>query len=467
MNTIFLVLERFNHYSDVLRGGLIRELAKKYRIVVLTPDLDNETARFYEYFQHENVIYRKLGVRYRWLWNFSEKYLRKYLVREHDDLFTTKYLYYFYPTNLRERVLRDLGRFLPRSIATAEKITRFERWLARPTREFLNLVKEYRPSVMVTATPGFGWLPLVAECVVWGRRLKIPTIAINSSFDNPYTLPKFIRKTDYLAVWSERMKKESEEFFKYPSDRIFITGCLKFDHYLSDQREGRLRSREEFLKAHNLDPGKKTLVYITPTPGTYKNRHEAMIDLVRLKQRGRFDGDPNILVRLHPFDVWEPYQEFTSIPGVFIERAGRQRVSDRSGIAPKVEMEEYDLRNLTETMLYCDVLLSFNSTMMLEASMLHKPSVCLGWPKRVLVWYSDPVGTALLESGATRLARTPRELAALVNQYLLHPELDEEQRRKLVEEFVFFTDGLAYQRTADCVAEVIRRTTKNNKSDRK
>ena len=42
--TVFIVLAQFSHYSDVLRTGCIELLAKRFRVIVLTPAIDEVVA---------------------------------------------------------------------------------------------------------------------------------------------------------------------------------------------------------------------------------------------------------------------------------------------------------------------------------------------------------------------------------------------------------------------------------------
>ncbi|TSC69079.1 MAG: hypothetical protein G01um101466_193 [Parcubacteria group bacterium Gr01-1014_66] len=460
LHTIFLVLERFNNYSDILRGKLIGALADSFRVVVVTPDLDQDAQEKSGYFTHPNIIYEKIGAYYPKLWRLTEHYLRKYFVRSFDYLRTTNFLYYQYPYRLRDRILRDIGALLPKKIMTPALFTAMESLIVRSSPQFSQLVERYHPTLVVTGTPGFGYMPLMTEAVLFSKKLKIPTIAINASIDNPYTMPKFVRKTDYLSVWHPWMQEKSIELFGYPRERIFLGGCLKFDHYFNDVKEGKIQSRESFIRAKGLDPTKKLIVYATPTPGTYKPRKELMKELVRMKQAGGFVDDPNLLVRLHPFDAWEPYEEFIKIPGITIERSGAYRGRDGITAGPTVEMDEQDRINQTETFRYADVLINHPSTTLLEAAIFDTPVVTVAWPDKSAAAFNTEMSQTLDPLGAMRVARNPEALTHHVNAYLKQPELDTEARKKMVEQFVHFTDGLSWQRILHYMQELLAKNSK-------
>lgn len=456
MDTIFLILERFNQYSDILRGELIKALAEKWRVVVITPDIDEEAVVKYKYFKNENVVYQKMNVRYPRLWHVTERYIRRYFVRAFDN-FTTRYLYYQYPHTFLDRLLRDAGSLLPKRLLMPSFFTRLEMAIARPSREYRALVETHRPVLIAASTAGFGYMQLVIELVIFSKQLKLPLVAINASFDNTYTMPKFVRKTDYFCVAHDRMKREVEEFFFYAPQTIFVSGVLKFDHYFNDLAQRKVRSRREFLQSKNLDPEKKLIVYATPTPGTYKPRKEFMRELIRMKREHAFRGDPNILVRLHPFDEWNTYEEFIGIPGIHIERSGPYRGVDGKTAGPTVEMGQQDLVNQTETFMHADVLVNYASTTLVEACIFDTPVVSIAWPEKAGYAFQGEVSKAIFRHGAGRIAANPAELERHINAYLEHPERDQENRKRLVDEYVFFTDGNSYQRIVDFMKVIIEK----------
>lgn len=461
MDCIFIVLASHKHYSDVLRASdLVPSLARNYQIVVLTEHYTAEAARSRGLFQHENVIYRKVSVRYPRLWNFSDRYIRTYFVRELDHLDGVRLFdYKFYVHHLGHRILSEIGALLPKRFLTAERCTRIEAHLVRPTEEFLALVRRYRPRLIITATSGV--MPLEAEIIVCARKLSIPTAAINLNVDYPHYQSKKARRTDYIAVWNPIMRREVEDYMHYPPDRVFVAGCLRYDHYFTDVERGLVRSREDFLRAKGLDPSRKTIVWSTTT-AFYKRVRELMHALLEARADGRLGDYPNILVRLHPSGAWRPYQEFAGTPGVAIDIPARHPVFDEQAKEHKAEMDKHDLVNLTETLLYADVVFLVCSTITIEASLFDKPVVGIGFPKhvRTATYASEPIRW-FIARGAARVAASIEEMIKLLNRYLQNPELDRESRLALAQDYVYFTDGRSYERTANFIAEIIAQEKAN------
>lgn len=453
MPTVFLGLAQYSHYSDVLRGRLIRALAPHYRVVVLTPLVDQAIAERDRYFQHPNVIYEQLGLAHPKLWAICDKYLRVPLTRDLDHLTYMRYFYrrpHWWPRHLlmRARIL------FPRWLFSADHLTRWEVRLARPSAAFLELVRRSRPAILITATPGF--TPFEAELIIFAKRLGLPTAAVNINYDNLTSNGKLLRRTDYLAVWNEPMAAEARALHGFSARALAVVGSLRFDHYFTDRDDPALLSREAFLRSKGLDPSRKTVVWAGPTPANYPPRLEFLSELLRLRREGAIRSNPNILVRLHPNDPHTPYREFSVEPCLAIERAGRQTRSDAAG-GQKIEMGADDFLNLTATLTHADVVLNFASTMIIEACIFDTPVINVAFPADRSIVYQYEYNQGLIATGGVKTAYSPSELAALVNRYLEQPEFERAERKQLLDTYLPFRDGKSYLRTAQFIATIARR----------
>ncbi|OHA08692.1 MAG: hypothetical protein A3A44_00760 [Candidatus Sungbacteria bacterium RIFCSPLOWO2_01_FULL_60_25] len=457
--TVFLAIANFTNISNILRGKLIRYLASKYRVVVLSPYLNEDFAAREGYVRSEYIRYIKTELAYPRLWPVMNTYLRLPFIRAYDHFSIIRQWFYRKSHPRRLRWLIALGALFPRWFPTPGFFTFLERLIVSPPKDFRDLVSAYRPRAMITATPGYIYALLEIEMVLFAQKLGIPTVAIDASFDNPYSQAKHIRKTDYIAAWNERMKRDIVAHHAYAPERVSVTGCLKFDHYFTDGKERALRSREEFLRAKNLDPARKTIVYATPTPMAYPSRGEFMGKLVETKNAGGFAGDPNILVRLHPLDEGTPYEAFRGVLGVRIERAGTMRLGDKATKGTKVEMTEADLTNLTETLRYADVLIDFASTLVIEACIFHTPSVSIGFPPEQRALCTCELTRDVIALSGEPLTESFEELVATVNRCLVTPQTAEDRQRdeNTVREFVQFADGRSWERTGAFIDAIVER----------
>ncbi len=468
MRTVFLALPNYIATSDLLRTKYIEYLSSKYRAVVLTPMIDAEIAKQRNYLQSSNVFYEKLRAASPKFWEFF-KFLRISLVNEFDYLASIRHWYKRpnYKNNWKRRILRFFGKpFSP--FLTADFFTWLEEILLPRSRRFLELAGKYQPALVITATPGFdSW---EAEIILSAKKLKIPTVAINASWDNPTTNAKHIRKTDYLIAWNDIIKKEVLEIHRYLPDKIFVSGTPRFDPYfdrsdsknsntseLSENKDGlelfewnsdisnHIPSREEFLKSKGLNPAYKTIFHTTVTKA-YPFQKKYIRDLIRLRE-DKIIPYVNLFIRIHPLDVYDHYKEFLNTSDLCIDPAGKYTDG-------KVEMNYGDLLNLKYSLKYTDLNINYASTISIEACIFDKPIINIGYIDRFALAYQFNHYRPIYESGAVRLAKTDEDLPKLINLYLDNPKLDGEARRRIVASHVRYTDGLSYKRSVDFLAQI-------------
>ncbi len=450
MSTVFLALANSSHYSGVLRTRFIAELARHFRVLVLTPQLDDAIVKRDRYFRNGGVSYHRFPITYPRFWNVLDRYLRVPLVSSFDHLTYMRYFYQRSHAPIR-KLLMASRRLFPAFLFTTDRLTLWEvRW-APQGKVLAELFRTHTPILVLTATPGF--TPFEAEIIVAAKRLGVQTAAISINYDNLTSNGKLIRKTDYLAVWNNLMRREAKVLHRYSDERLGLVGCLRFDHYFYDEENPRFPSREDFLKAKGLDPGRKTLVFAGPTPTNYPPRREFIAELLRLKRDGHLDGDPNILVRIHPNDSLATYREFLGMPGMHFEGASRNvRLDGGKGVS----MDEEDLLNLTATLKYADVVLNFASTVAMEAAIFDRPVINVAFPDYRRIVYQYEYNKHIVDTGGVRLARSPEELSELVNMYFRNPALDREARAKLLEFFIPFRDGRSWARTMDFIVKITK-----------
>jgi len=451
-----LSLPTLIHVSDILKGKTLEQLARKYKVIVLNPLFNQADAAKNNFPTSNHIVYEQLPLEHGQFWYVANEYFRNPFIREYDDWLITQE--WGYRKIRRFKLLIFLGSFLPKSFPNTRFFTFLEKLLISPSNKFKQLVNIHKPKLLITATPGYSYASFDAEMIIFAKKLGIKSVAIDSSFDNPYSQSKFSRETDYISVWSDRMKKDYVDFHHYTPEQVRVSGCLKFDHYFNDRLEKKVKNRELFLKSKGFDPTKKTIVCATPTPGNYPDRKEFMTMLLSARDNGALAGRPNILVRLHPLDVWEPYKSFTDIPGVHIERAGKQYLDDKETKNSKIIMEENDLVNLTEILMYGDAFINFVSTMILEAALFNLPSVCVGFPERQGKHSEFELIKDIVAMADEKVTKNLDELIVILNKFLTTPQSNDDMERdqKTVKEFIQFTDGLSWKRTVENIDAIMK-----------
>lgn len=437
MKTVFLVVPHAVFSSDLLRTKYLEYLSEKYKVVVLNPMFDVAEAKELGYFQSPNVIYVKREVENERFWE-RMKFLRISLVNEFDYLSSIRHFYARpnYKNSWKRRIARFFGRPFSR-ILTADFFTNWELKKLPASPSFDSLLAEYKPDLLISATPGFS--PFEAELVILARRAGLPTVSVNFSWDNLTMNSKHMRRTDYLIAWNQVMKEEAIAIHKYPAEKVFVSGTLRFDPYFPE--DAKAPSREKFLKSKGLNPKNKTIFHTTVTKA-YPFQKKYIQDLIKLRDSKKIPY-VNFLVRIHPLDLIENYSEFRNVPDLCLEKSGED-----------VEMSYSDLLNLKYSLKYTDLNINYASTITVEACIFDKPVINIGYIDRFALAYDFTHYRPIYESGAVKLAKTDDDLPTLINRYLEHPELERDQRLAIVDKYVQFTDGLSYKRSVDLLENV-------------
>lgn len=437
--------------TDLLRTRYIGYLASKYKVVVFMPMIGPEEAKRVGYFHSTNVQYVKWELEVPKFWSIF-KLFRIAAMTEFDYLESVRH-FYKRPT-FKNNWQRRLVRFFAKpfgQLLTADFFTKLESRLHPRSLQFDKYLKQFQPSLVITATPGFN--PFEAEMILLAKRSKLPTAAVNFTWDNLTTNCNHIRKTDYLIVWNDIVKEEAKKIHHYDLAKVFVAGVNKFDHYF--RKEGKL-SREEFLKSKKLDPKRKTIVFCSK-PKTYVEQLDHVRGILEAREKGRLAAPVNLLIRPHPLDNRDNYKEFINLPNVYVDYSGKSMKFSAESVSNKIEMDEEDLMNLKYTLQYGDVHLQYGSTLALEAAIFDKPMVNIGFLKTLNhdTSYKVTHFWPVIETGASPIAKTPEELVDLTNQYLKNPMLHKENRRQLLEKFVVLRDGFAYKRNVDFLGNVL------------
>lgn len=449
MKTLFLFIPHYVFSSDLLRTDYIKILSEKYKVVVFSPIFYAKNGE--DYYQSPNITYIPWQEIRPKFWNFFTKTIRLSMIREFDNLeyFKLRRLMKI-NLNWQRKFLQVIGWFLPKKMLTAGFFTKIEKILTPISKKFKELLGKYNPSAILTCTPGFSHME--SEIIIMSKKLGLKTIAINSSWDNYTSNATQFRKTDYLICWNEVMRQEAISIHKYPADHVFVSGIYRFDHHFA--KHAKELSKEEFLTSKNLDPRLKTLLLSTVPPNTYPPQYEVWRKIINMQKNNELSEKVNLLIRLHPNDFMEKYDEFRNIKNVHIEWPGKLVKKTSSG-GHKIEMDEEDLDNLRYSLMYTDINVNFRSSLSLEATIYDKPIINLalnGYENRYYVdWYIP-----IIRSGGVKLVKTEEELERSIGDYLKNPPLDSMGRKEIFKKYIRYSDGLSYQRSVELTDMILR-----------
>jgi hypothetical protein len=311
---------------------------------------------------------------------------------------------------------------------------------------YRRLLTELRPSAIALTKPGYhpDELPLAKAARAFG----IPTMAIDTTWDNmaskrpPYILP------ERLTVWNNWMHGEAIDYYGFRPEGVVITSGTQFDVLF---RKGELPGRAETLSSLGLDPARKLIVFSLNGPLYAPDNPGYIRLLLQAIASGAIAHRPNLVVRMHPFDRVSQYGDAVAGFSNVVLQRGFSLGSE--GSAFECLPTHADVRRYGALMGHADLLLNQASTTSLDAMATDTPVINIAFDLKpthpdmsIARVYGFTHYKRIVETGAVRLADTREELFSLINAYLGDRSLDADRRREAVDRFITFTDGRAAER---------------------
>ena len=445
--------------GNVLRTGLIRRLLDSdpaVEVVLVSPLVHD--AAFVREFTHPRVrfedlpAHRPTGLEARLLSLIQASYLESGVteavrIRRQEAMAKGSMRW------IRAKALLA-GAFAPSMVRKQTRYELIDRLVSHPHAE--QLFDRYRPTLLVASNPGlmFAEVPLLRTAV----RRKVPSMAVDASWDNFTNKILPVRRVSRLAVWNPLMKQQAVELHGYRPEEIRITGAPHWDPYF---RNGARSTRDAFFRRIGADPSRK-LVTLTTTPLELHAHYDHVLRLlIEAMTGGRWPHPAQILVRVHPRDDIDRYTEFAGQPGVIIEKPFRPTVRTSDGLSVDITAETQE--HLADTLRYSDVVVQVASTIAIEAAIFDTPVVNVSfdgespaeWTRSARRYLRFTHFANVTRHGAVKLADTPEQLAGAVGEYLADPSIDAEGRRRVVQEQCHFLDGRSSERVGTFVVETL------------
>ena len=318
------------------------------------------------------------------------------------------------------------------------------------------LFERERPALLVTSSPGliFAEIPLLRTAV----RRRVPSVAVDASWDNFTNKLLPARRLDRLIVWNELMKQQAVALHGYRPEQVKVTGPLHWDVYF---RNGPGTTREAFFRRIGADPSRKLITLTTTARELYPHYDHVLRVMIVAMERGRWPYPCQILVRVHPRDDLDRYAAFVGTPGVIVEKPFRPTVKSGDGLAVDITPETQ--QHLADTMRHSDVVAQVASTIAIEAAIFDTPVVNISFdgetpadfPRSARRYLRFDHFANIVRQGGVKLAESPEQLVAAIGEYLCDPAIDAAGRRGVVMEQCQFTDGRSAARAADAVLDML------------
>jgi hypothetical protein len=451
LKTIFIIVDSGMAIRNILRTDVYKVLrsCQNLRIVIFSPLTDDD---FKKEVGGENVFVEPLQ---KWRASPLVKALRSFrkdvwsekhdVARFREKRASRKSRFgraVVYHLLLRDRSPQRIDRAL-------EKIQQWEEKLTPRLAE--GFFKKYKPDLVLYST-----IYSKDLCVeLAARQQGVKACAYILSWDNPTTKGPFPVRPDRTVVWNDIMRDELISFHEFPPEHVFVSGPPQFDIYTE---KSPYQNKEAFFRRWKLDPAKKLITYTTGTVGMFPFEHEIVELLYGQLIAGAFKQPCQLMVRLHPKDIYKPYKPFENRKDLVLQMPGRSAMTNDSW-----NPSRHDMYELGETMAYSDVIVNIASTTTIDASCFNTPVVNLAFDgfnkkppekscKRI---YGFNHYKKIVETGGVKIADNIEETVRYIQRYLDNPSLESEGRARIRNEQCFRFDGKCGERIGRYLIELL------------
>jgi hypothetical protein len=297
--------------------------------------------------------------------------------------------------------------------------------------DFERLIKNFKPDIFIHPTTLDSLY--INDLIYYGKKNKIKTVVLMNSWDNPSTKNTVFNYPDLLCVWGEQTRNHALQFMKIPQKNVQIFGAAQFEVY----RKKSYQNKNEFKNEYKINK-EKIILYAGSSKGTNELRH---LDLLDKAIESKELPNCKIIYRPHPWGAGglngnKIYKR--KWKNICFENKFIKYLKDISNDIHYKFLSDYsDTHN---TLSNIDFVISPLSTIIIEAAMHGKPSLCF-LPNEVhakhmnieihLIHFQD-----IFKSNLIYKAYSDSELINNIN--LMITSFDKSQEKKLIEFSNFF-----------------------------
>ncbi|MBI4119959.1 MAG: CDP-glycerol glycerophosphotransferase family protein [Parcubacteria group bacterium] len=422
-------------FLDILKSR------KDLRVILLVPE--GRKFLFEREFGETNVVVEEIPFRrisrlnllFHFLsWNLLSTHSKKIhrLVQLRKD---NNYLM-FWLTSL----LGFLGRFNP-----TKKVFRWLDYNFSPRDVFDPWFDKYKPDlVLATDIQDLRVQELSDTALVRVARNKdVASVGMSRSWDAITTKGLLRTLPDILVTQSENMKKMAVCYHGLDPERVAAVGFPHYDSYVKGTRI----DRGVFFKRLELNPNKR-LIFFVPPSDLWTGDKSLNFYLLRLLA----GLGEQVVVRFPLFGELD-IGDFVP-PGYMI--------FDKPRNVSQLEesfLNRQDDAHLADLIYHSDVVLTGPSSIILDAAILDKPTILLGFDgdtskpywKSLRRYYDYEHQQVVINGAGTRIATSGEELIAYLRVCLNNPQQGSTFRRTIAQEACYSLDGQSGERLAKLV----------------
>lgn len=275
------------------------------------------------------------------------------------------------------------------------------------------------------------------------KKRGIDTVGMVRSWDNITGKGLFRVKPNQLIVHNEVIKGEAVKYEDMAKKNILISGMPQFDFYFNYQPT----NREAFFKSVGLD-SRKTTILVAPHGSRFFKYDWQVFEILKTLPY-------QFILRLPPNDKID-FPSFKPSENFFIEHPG---ITFQEGVYRDRELTVQDSQRLADEFKYCDLVVSYGSTVIIDAAFFDKPVVMIafdGLEKKSYIeseqrYLKYSHMAKMLKTDCCWIANSQASLKEGIETYLKNPALHKEGRKKLLGQELWKLDGQSGKRIAEFI----------------
>lgn len=362
---------------------------------------------------------------------------------------------------LRKGLLLDVKIQLFRLLGSWKGLKRVARVLSSwipPQSEYVEFIQRMDPDV-VFATDVQGVHDVALQRAA--RACNVPVVAMTKGWENAARRFYWILP-DILLVLNDQVRRDAIEYQLVPESRMRLVGFPQFDAYV--RPDNRVISREAHLKRLGFASDRKLALF--GSEGHWSANDDRIVEkLIQWNQTGVFGFPLGIVLRPHFSDASNSrYDRFRGIPDVYVDDRFRLSAMFPDQWDPSKEDIAWFLNHIA----HLDVMVTFSSTLTLDAAMLDKPAINVAYGAHfsadgqdlTYIMFGLHHYKNVLTTGAVDLVRSDEELIRAIREAFFHPEAHAAGRVRLRDVYCAKSDGDSATRIAEIVLGMARERTK-------
>ncbi|TSC78283.1 MAG: hypothetical protein G01um101433_317 [Parcubacteria group bacterium Gr01-1014_33] len=445
MKTIFISLFQAIEFRNIVRTDVYKELIRHPDIrVVFFTDSNAKKEHYESEFQAPNVVYEVVEEYTPGFFGPLFRFLKFNLIR--SSTIDLKRIW-----ELREsgNYPKFFFKIVFNRIFARRTVRKIVRWLDyRIVHEhyLAPYFARYNPSLVLLAH-----LFSDREIVILreAKRRNIKTIGLINSWDK-LTARSMVRLLpNEMIVHNEIVKRDAITHADMAPARIYVTGIPHFDYYLNTLRT----PKAEFYRQYGIGENERIILFCPAGTAASDADLRIIALLAGIVKKNLFSYHVKLFVRFPPND------RITAPPDcadVIFQMPGKRFSLERG---TDWDMSFEDFQSLADTLCYSSVVVSYASTMSIDAAMFDTPIINLkiDFPdcRPTAEFYKVDHYQPVLATGAIQLVSTKEELIDWIGRYLENPKFHRVERARLVREQCGALDGCAGKRVARILIDAL------------